>query len=375
MRNLVCLVALFLGTALGANAAFAAGGGAGTRTDPCALVTPDEVADAFGEPPGPPQNDGIGGCNYMGSKSGWETQAAISVDENPGRADFFDAQASQGDRLTIDDLGDRAFAFDSPGGFTQVTVLKDETLLTVTISAASLEDRVGATTELARAAAERLGTEAALARIPGLEALAGRWFADAAGPASATTDRREWIIEPDGHWVMTLAPEYSGYIATQDGAWRVESQQASLSGDYDIDDEDSFETSGDIEAAWSRIPEGDMPKGIDPIFFGIWSSVPLSGNAPVGPLDPALVGYWQADGDPDIEERLVWRISDSGYAVLTAVSRLEGEITVEEGRFALEPEAGDGVRGTYRLMGPDAFETTDNHGTIRWQRRGTGIVP
>ena len=111
MRNLACLVVFFLGTALAASAAFAASGGAGTRTDPCALVTPDEIADALGEPPGPPQNDGIGGCNYMGSKSGWETQAAISVDENPGRADFFDAQASQGNRLTIDDLGDRAFAF------------------------------------------------------------------------------------------------------------------------------------------------------------------------------------------------------------------------------------------------------------------------
>jgi len=374
MRNLACLIVLSLGISFLASPALAAGGGAGTKTDPCALVTPEEIADALGELPGPPQNDGIGGCNYMGSQSGWQTQAAISVDENPGRADFFDAQASQGDRLMIDDLGDRAFAFDSSGGFTQVTVLKDETLLTVTISAA-LKDRVGAATALARAAAERLGTEAALARTPGIEALVGRWFADAAGPASAMTDRREWVIEPNGRWVMTLAPEYSGYIAAQDGAWRVESPQAVLSGDYDIDDADSFETSGDIEAAWRRIAEGEMPTGIDPIFFGIWSSVPLSGNAPVGPLDPALVGYWQADGDPDIEERLVWRISDSGYAVLTAVSRLEGEITVEEGRFELEPEDGDSVEGTYRLMGPDAFETTDGLGTIRWQRRGTGIVP
>lgn len=374
MRKFVPPIAV-VGLCFFATHAFAAGGGFGTKTDPCALVTPDEVAEALGEPAGPAQNDTIGGCSFMGASSGWESQAAIGVDENPGRADFFAMQAGQPNMLPVEDVGDRAFAFDSPGGFTQVTVLKDETLLTVTVSSSRVKDRLGAATELARVAAERLGTEAALAKAPGLETMAGEWYSDAGDPSSGGTDIRVWVIEADGSWRMTSAPEHSGYLAAENDAWVMASPQEQLSGSYEIEDADHFSTAGDVEADWSRIPEGEMPKGVDPLFLGIWNRISLTGNAPTGPLEPGLVGYWQATGNEDIEETLVWRISDGGLAFLTVVSTIRGELSVEDGQFELEPEDGETFEGTYQMRGPDILETTDALGTIRWQRRGTGIAP
>jgi hypothetical protein len=71
----------------------------------------------------------------------------------------------------------------------------------------------------------------------------------------------------------------------------------------------------------------------------------------------------------------VWRINDEGYAVLTVVSTLEGELSAEDGLLELSPDEGDGFTASYKVLSPDAFETTDETGSIRWGRRGTGILP
>jgi hypothetical protein len=364
----VLLVALAAAPAL-------AGGGSQTKTDPCALATVDEVADALQDQVGPGHNDGIGDCQYQGA-SGYQSQIQIAVDENPGRAGFFEAQAGQANMKPIEGVGDSAFAFDSPAGFTQLTVLKGDVLMTVTLSSERVKDRVAAATDLARLAVDRLGTEAAMAKTPGLEALIGRWFGDAGDASRGTIDRRSWSIDASGHWSMTAAPEHSGFLAAQGGRWRVESPQESFGGSYAIEDQDHFRANGDVEAEFTRIPDGAMPDGVDPALLGIWSGIALTGNAPQGPLDPGLVGYWQAHGEQNgLPAIFVWRIGSAGYAVLTVVSTLEGELTAENGELSVEPNGGESFASTYRVLAADIFETTDGTGTVRWQRRGTGIAP
>jgi hypothetical protein len=376
MRTLAALFLASFALGFGAPATPAlAGGGNQTKTDPCALATLEEVADALEEEAGPGQNDGIGDCQYFG-ESGYSSQLQVSIDENAGRADFFASQAAAGMMKPLDDIGDAALFFDSPAGFTQVLVLKDEILMSITLSSPRVKDRLAAASELARAAAERLGTEASLARIPGLEALVGRWLADAGDPSSGSTDRRSWEIESSGRWRMTSAPELSGYLATDGDRWQVVSPRESWGGRYEIADEDHFSTSGDLEAEFARIPAGEMPGGVDPALLGIWSAVGLTGNAPRGPLDPALIGYWQAtvevNGTP---VTYVWRINDEGYAVLTIVSTLAGELSAADGLLELSPDDGERFTASYKLLSPDHFETTDEAGSIRWGRRGSGIVP
>lgn len=352
-----------------------AGGGSQTKTDPCALATLEEVADALEEDVGPGMNDGIGDCQYQGA-SGYSAQLQIGVDENEGRAGFFDSQAAAGMMKPIDDVGDGALYFDSPAGFTQLLVLKGDILMSITLSSGRVKDPLAAATELARAAVERLGTEASLAKIPGLEALVGRWYGNAGAPSSATTDRRSWEIDEDGRWRMTSAPELSGYLAAQDGVFRVESPRESWGGRYEIEDQDHISTSGDLAAEFTRIPDGAMPEGVDPALLGIWSGIGLTGNAPIGPIEATLVGYWQAKAEQDgAPVTYIWRINDQGYAVLTVVSTLEGELTAEGGVLEVSPDEGDGFTASYKVLSPDAFETSDETGSIRWGRRGTGIIP
>lgn len=368
----VSLAAMLLTAA--AQSAALAGGGSNTRTDPCALVTAAEVAEALGEEAGTGINSGIGDCQFRG-RGGYTSSVSFSVDENPGRRAFFDSQATRGNVIAISDVGDGAFAFQSSAGFIQITVIKGETMMTVMVAGGNRPDLMAATTNLARQAAERLGTEAVLARLPGLEALVGRWWGDAGDPARGNRDMRSWVIEADGSWVMTSAPEHGGILTAQEGEWRMESIQESFAGTYEIEDEDSFSTSGAIEAEWTRVAEGDAPAGIDPDFLRVWTQAP-PGNTPEGQVEPTMIGLWQATLEGAASSTiLVWRIPPAGFAALTEIITLAGELSAENGEMELLPETGEPIAVTYRVQGPDAFVTTDQTGTIRWQRRGTGLAP
>lgn len=166
-----------------------AGGGSNTRTDPCALVTAAEVAEALGEEAGLGENSGIGDCQFRG-QSGYTSTVTVSVDENPGRRAFFESQASRDNVTAVEDVGDGAFAFQSPAGFIQITVIKAETMMTVMVAGGSRSDLLAATTGLARQAAERLGTAAVLAGVPGLQALVGKWVGDAGDPSRGNREVR-----------------------------------------------------------------------------------------------------------------------------------------------------------------------------------------
>ncbi len=374
MRCLACaiLTVAFL-PAAGSSIALA-GGGSNTKTDPCALVTGAEVAEALGEQPGPGENDGIGDCEYRG-ESGYASTVTISVDENAGRRDWFLSQKTRDNVAPVADVGEDAFVFVSSAGFVQITALKGETLVTVMVAGGSHPDRVAATTDLARRAAERLGTAAAMARIPGLEALAGRWYGDAGGSAWGTRDMRSWVIEADGNWTMTMAPEHAGFLTAQDGQWRMDSPREGFAGTYEIAGADRLSTSGDVAADWTRVPDGEEPPGVDPDFLGIWTQIPLGGMAH-GPLDPAVIGLWRATLDgPERPSVLVWRIGAAGYSVLTEIITVSGDLSAENGEMKFIPADGEPIALTYQFQGRDAFVTTDDTGTIRWQRRGTGLVP
>ena len=95
-----------------------------------------------------------------------------------------------------------------------------------------------------------------------------------------------------------------------------------------------------------------MPEGVDPALLGIWSSIGLSGNAQPAPLDPGLVGYWQAKGELNGRPAIfVWRIGDAGYAVLTVISTLDGELTAENGELSVEPGDGEELRRDLQAAG------------------------
>jgi len=348
-----------------------AGGGANQKTDPCLLVTAEEIGEALHDQVAPGRNSGVGDCNYRGA-SGYDSQVTIQVDENPGRAEFFASQAARNNVQRFD-IADGAYAFDSPAGFTAVTLLKGETLVTITLSRPSLKRRLDATVALARQAAARLGTEAAMHREPGLEALVGEWYTDAGDPNRGTREVRRWIIEKNGRWTITTAPEHAGMIAAQGGHWEVDSPQEHFGGSYEAHGKDRLTTEGDVAAEWVRIPNGARPEGVDSVFLGIWSQIPLSGMEH-GPIDPAMIGLWRAETENNgAKTIMVWRIPPDGYAVLTPIVTVEGELEADAGTLKVEPDQGDRFQSSYKFQGPDAFVTSDESGSLRWQRKGTGL--
>jgi hypothetical protein len=363
-------LSIALSATLGTASALA-GGGAGQKNDPCLLVTPDEIGQALQDKVGPGQNSGVGDCNYRGA-SGYGSQVSIQVDENPGRREFFASQAARGNVQHVD-IADGAFVFDSPAGFTAVTVLKGETMFSLTLSKPNLKQRADAAVALARQAAKRLGTDEAAHREPGLEALVGEWYTDAGDPNRGTREVRRWIIEKDGDWTMTMAPEHSGMIAAQDGQWQVDSPQEHFSGNYRPDGKDGLITQGDVAAEWKRVPDGAHPEGVDSVFLGIWSQIPLSGMQH-GPIDPAMVGLWRAESDSDgAHTIMVWRIPPDGYAILTLIVTIKGDLEADAGALEVSPDHGEDFKASYQFQGRDAFTTSDDSGSFRWQRKGTGL--
>lgn len=183
------------------------------------------------------------------------------------------------------------------------------------------------------------------------------------------------MIKADGSSVMTAAPEHVGMLTARDGQWKMESLQEIFAGAYEIDGEDSFSTTGDITARWTRVMEGQAPDGIDPDFLKIRAQVP-PGSTPVGTVESQLIGLWQATPEgaasPTI---LVWRIPAAGFAALTEVVTASGQLSAENGKMTMNLDNGSTIATDYLLQGPDAFITTDESGRIRWQRRGTGVVP
>src|SRR5262245_48546947 len=103
-----------------------------------------------------------------------------------------------------------------------------------------------------------------------------------------------------------------------------------------------------------------------------------------GAVDPALVGKWRTTApDPTIggSIEMLWEIAPSGDFSMT-VTRRRGDGSVlgrslEKGQF--KAKAGQWsyalptqtYEGTYRIIGPDAFETTGPLGTARWSRVGS----
>jgi hypothetical protein len=369
MWNLASLSFIALSMTWLAPAALA--GGTNQKTDPCLLVTPDEVGQALHDRVGQSWNSGAGECNYRGA-GGYDSQVTVAVDENPGRADFFASQAAR-DNVRRFDIADGAYAFDSPAGFTSVTLLKNETLVTITLNRPNLQNRLDATVVLARQAAARLGTAAVAHREPGLAALVGEWYADASDPSRGTREIRRWIIEADGSWTMTMAPEHAGVPTAQDGQWRVDSPQDHFAGNYRADGADGLLTQGDVAAEWSRVPDGTQPRGVDSVFLGIWNHIPLSGMAH-GPIDPVMVGLWRAESEKDGNRTImVWRIPPDGYAVLTPVVTMKGKLEADAGLLKISPRHGEDFESSYRMQGPDSFTTTDESSSYRWQRKGTGL--
>jgi len=346
------------------------------ETDPCALVTQAEAAAALGGPVTRGESDRIGGCVYRLQRLS-QDQVSVKVDEGPGRdrKGYFERERRRTNVVAVPGVGDGAFAFVSPIGFVQVSFRKGDALLDVTLTSRQHADALATASRLAKAGADRLGTSAARATQPGIEAFAGNWHA-------RIEDRRSGVsvqfltVRPDGGYAMTVAVEEQAFVVADRGQWGLGVSGGAIQGGYVLSGRGAMTTTGALVARWTRVPDGRQPSRVDPALLGLWTGIPLTGNRQPGPLDPGLVGLWEGQGTVDgAPVELVWRIAPAGLSVLTTVYAQPGRLEAADGRIVFLPTRGETSTGTYRFAGRDQFETTVDGQTIRWQRRGTGFAP
>ncbi|HNJ20063.1 MAG TPA: hypothetical protein PK589_10440, partial [Nitrospira sp.] len=150
----------------------------------CLIVTEAEVEFAIGTPvtPGLRQNDRQ--CLYQAKRNPQET---VVVELNAGpdgdRKTLFQDQRSKAGNQPVPGVGDGAFTLRSPIGGIQLTFLKSDALVTLSLTSPKQANPQAAVTNLAKVAANRLGapirTTAAAAEpgITGTPSLwAGEWY-------------------------------------------------------------------------------------------------------------------------------------------------------------------------------------------------------
>jgi hypothetical protein len=97
--------------------------------DPCSLVTKAEVENALNETVGQPQRDRVGGCFWQSMGGNSLTVQAF----NTGRIGFDAAKSRTFNTVALPGIGDDAFGFVSLAGFVQISLIKNNHYVAITL--------------------------------------------------------------------------------------------------------------------------------------------------------------------------------------------------------------------------------------------------
>lgn len=125
---------------------------AAAATDPCGLLTTQEVGAALHEEVRPPQKMQTGGCIWRGA----ETDNVTIEAPGTGRPGFENARSRMSPTVSLGGIGDAAFAFTSLAGFVEVGLVKGNNFLTVVVQTRSGKDTQAAARSLSAKIAGRL---------------------------------------------------------------------------------------------------------------------------------------------------------------------------------------------------------------------------
>ncbi|MEA3411675.1 MAG: hypothetical protein U9R74_09060 [Pseudomonadota bacterium] len=285
--------------------------------DPCRLITTQDAEYALGAAVHrvPPHYDEphTWSCIYQVGDD-QRQRLSLKMDENP-------AVNSRGymanRRKSVPDLGDEAYVFDSPAGFATLDVRLGDTLLKFGLGNPD-SGREQTITALAQQAVGRMvAGEGILAEALPDAKLTGEW--------TATHDNRKLllIVRPDKALTLSVAESKKGVLRTDPDRWEVldRERRPQKAGTWEWSGPDEFRTSGNVIAAWRRVPDGSRPGNIPPSLTAgtgidrVGSTE--SGPWPQMPLDGKLAGLWLGEGQigrQDVD--LAWRIRPEGPSTL-----------------------------------------------------------
>lgn len=395
-----------------------------TRTDPCSLLTAAEVEQALGEPVQTAEKTSDSTCVFTATQNP-QNEVTIQVDEAPGkdRKSWFNKERMRSDRALIAGLGDGAVRIESPPSLVRLTFLRGDALVTVMVSSMTLPNRTDAVTQLAKAAADRVGSQSLIARVADpvlspptvkssspLSSSALTPSSIAVSPASAiqtsravpltstgptksssikpdhvvgtwyarsttglTTINQMLVIDAKYNWTLSSTIQLGGSLDTESGMWSLERSstrtQKAWQGTYKTNREDAFSTTGSIAAQWARVPPGHNPSRVPVELWQIRRDDNEARVTQLKSVDPALVGLWEATGIyKGGKAEFVWSIKQTTTTNILIMESTRGAVETKDGIVRLMP-----ARNTRRGMAIVAlhgksFTTSDGKITIRWNQ-------
>lgn len=353
-----------------------------TNLNACLIVTEADVELAIGTPvaTGVRQNDRQ--CLYHAKRNPEET---VTVELDPGpdgnKKSFFHDQRSKTGHQPIPGIGDGAFTLRSPIGGIQLTFLKDNALVTLSLSSPKQGNPQAAVTNLAKVAVTRLAgprpavsvTSAALGSE--LTGASPQWAGDWYGcvPVGLMNGKGHLALSERADWTLTTAVMMPGTVVADRGRWQAESYQEILHGTYQIAESDRFSTTGILNVTWTKLPKKQVPKQFDPLLWQSFGAVPHKMAVKrLTPVEPALVGTWEGSSKfVDRHEDFVWTITSANVSEFYKATSQTGRIEPDQDRdrFKLIVAQSKTPPLLMRILAQDKMELTDNSGTVsQWNR-------
>ncbi len=349
-----------------------------TNLNACLIVTEAEVEFAIGTPvtPGLRQNDRQ--CLYQAKRNPQET---VMVELNPGsegdKKSLFHDQRSKAGHQPVPGVGDGAFTLRSPIGGIQLTFLKADALVTLSLTSPKQANPQAAVTNLAKVAATRLGapirTASATAAEPGITGAPSQWAGDWYGciPVGMMYGKGHLALNERGTWTMTTAVIMLGTVTADRGRWQAESYQEILHGTYQVAGNDRFSTTGILSVTWDKLAKHQGPSKFDPLLWQSFTATPRKVAVKRLPaVEPSLVGTWEGSAKfVDRQEEFVWTITAANISEFYKATSQTGRIEQEQDRFRLVVPQSKTPPLSVRVLSQDKMEITDTSGTVsQWNR-------
>ena len=353
-----------------------------SKLNACLIVTEADVELAIGTPvaTGVRQNDRQ--CLYQAKRNPQET---VTVELDPGQGEnkktLFHDQRSKTGHQPVPGIGDGAFTLRSPIGGIQLTFLKDDALVTLSLASSKQVNPQAAVTNLAKVAATRLtaprpplavASAAAASRSAPADS-PSHWTGDWYGcvPVGMMFGKGHLSLSERADWTMTTAVVMPGTVVAERGRWQAESYQEILHGTYQFAGSDRFSTTGILSVTWNRLPRNEAPNKFDPLLWRSFGTVPRKMAVKrLTPVEPALVGTWEGSAKfIDRQEEFVWTITSANASEFYKATSQSGRVEPDQDRFKLIAAHSKMPPLLMKVLGQDKMELTDSSGTLsQWNR-------
>lgn len=343
----------------------------------CLIVTEADVELAIGTPvtPGLRQNDRQ--CLYQAKRNPQET-VTVELDQGPegDKKTLFQDQRGKAGHQPVPGVGDGAFTLRLPIGGIQLTFLKADALVTLSLSSPKQTNPQAAVTNLAKVAATRLGSPirtASAAAEPGITGTPSQWAGDWYGcmPVGLMYGKGHLLLAERGTWSLTTATVMPGTITAGRGRWEAESYPEILHGTYQVSGADRFSTTGILSVTWDKLPKNQPPTKFDPLLWQSFTAVPHKVAVKrLPPVEPTLVGTWEGSAKfVDRQEEFIWTITAANVSEFYKATSQTGRVEQEQDRLRLALAQGKTPPLSVRVLSQEKMELTDNSGTVsQWHR-------